>query len=191
MTAFDPFAPAVTPASERQVSYALSLLAGRDITAHGSASYRTRLAELAADHDQVRALDRHAASALIDTLTALPKVAAATAPSGTIALLWPGVPAGHYALTVDGRTRFYRVDRPESGKWAGAVFIREQAGDEFYPMRGQRKDIALDSIAADPAKASRAYGLSIGRCGVCGRSLTTESSRALGIGPICATKHNW
>ncbi len=191
-----PFSPEAVPArgtiTARQAAFIASLFAGRDLAAETRPAWRTRLLVLAGDSDEVAALDKTAASALIDALTALPRKAADHAEdSGTVASLRPGVPAGHYALTVDGRTRFYRVDRPTEGTWAGAVFIREQAGDEFYPMRGQRRDVAMDAIAADPAKASRAYGLSIGRCGLCNRTLTDASSRARGLGPTCGARVGW
>jgi len=29
------------------------------------------------------------------------------------------------------------------------------------------------------------YGTELGECGVCGRTLTDEKSRAYGIGPVC------
>jgi hypothetical protein len=32
------------------------------------------------------------------------------------------------------------------------------------------------------------YGMLIGKCGVCGRTLTDEESRANGIGPVCAER---
>jgi hypothetical protein len=44
---------------------------------------------------------------------------------------------------------------------------------------------ALKKIAPDPDAAARAFGLEFGRCGVCGRGLTNDESRELGIGPVC------
>lgn len=44
---------------------------------------------------------------------------------------------------------------------------------------------ALKKIAKNPEKASRRFGLEFKRCGVCGRGLTNDLSRALGIGPVC------
>jgi hypothetical protein len=98
--------------------------------------------------------------------------------------------AGRYALTTDGVTKFYVVDLGKEGsRWAGRVFLSVQASDELHPVRnpGTRADI-LAAIGTDPAAALRLYGREIGRCGVCGRTLTDEASRAAGIGPICADK---
>jgi len=48
---------------------------------------------------------------------------------------------------------------------------------------------ALASLATvDRRAASEAYGVKMGYCGLCGRHLTNETSRALGIGPDCAAR---
>ena len=96
------------------------------------------------------------------------------------------VPAGRYAIERDGVTKFYRVDCPTEGKWAGYTFVKVQASDDEYPVRGASKDDVLAQIAEDPHAASKRYGREIGRCGVCGRTLTDETSRTNGIGPKCA-----
>lgn len=103
----------------------------------------------------------------------------------------PEVPAGRYALALD-QIRFFKVDAPAtSGKWAGRQYITEQAGDALYPVRGARRAVILAGIAADPRAASIRYGIALGRCGCCGRTLTDPDSRAAGIGPICAAKAGW
>jgi Family of unknown function (DUF6011) len=43
-------------------------------------------------------------------------------------------------------------------------------------------------VMADPEAAMLRYGREIGRCGHCNRTLTDESSRQAGIGPVCAAK---
>ena len=77
------------------------------------------------------------------------------------------------------------------GRGAGFVFIKQMASDTEYPVRGTRRGVVFDAIAADPQAASVRYGREIGACGVCGRTLTDEDSRARGIGPICADKMGW
>ncbi len=48
---------------------------------------------------------------------------------------------------------------------------------------------ALEAIkTASPETAMALYGQTLGYCGRCGRSLTDETSRALGIGPVCRNK---
>lgn len=110
------------------------------------------------------------------------------------------VPAGRYAIVVgdsdpdgDGSiVKFYKIDRPTEGRWAGRTFVNVQASDEFYPVRntGERSKI-LAEIAKDPQAAMLRYGVELGSCGHCGRTLTNEESRARGIGPICAGKMGW
>ena len=101
------------------------------------------------------------------------------------------VPAGRYAVDVDGKLGFFKVDCPDSGRWAGYVFVKQFASDTEYPVRGARRQVILDAIAVNPQAASLRYGQEIGACGVCGRTLTDEDSRARGIGPICADKMGW
>jgi hypothetical protein len=108
----------------------------------------------------------------------------------------PDVPAGRYALVAekDGEptTYFFRVDRPTEGRWKGYTFVKVQAGDDLWPLKdaAKRRNV-LAQIAADPQDASIRYGREIGSCGVCGRTLTDEQSRADGIGPICKGKMGW
>lgn len=101
------------------------------------------------------------------------------------------VPEGRYAVVgEDHVTRFYKVDRPTEGRWAGYVFVKVQASDELHNLRSKasRNDV-LRRIAEAGIEASMAlYGKELGKCGHCGRTLTDEESRAYGIGPICRGK---
>ena len=100
------------------------------------------------------------------------------------------VPAGRYALVHPERSiiEFFSSTSPRSGKWAGRTFVNQQASDDKYPVRGARRDEVLARIAVDPQAAMIRYGHELGRCGNCGRTLTDEVSRAMGIGPDCAAK---
>lgn len=176
-------------ATNGQVGYAIDLLAKRDRNAETRDGYRFRLNELAADDAKVRNLTAAQASALIDTLLALPTVVV----SDQIAKReHHDVPAGRYAVdTEDGHVAFFIVDRPTEGRWAGYTFVKLQVSDsESNVSRAAAKTI-LAKIAVDPAAASTRYGREIGRCGVCGRTLTNEASRAAGIGPVCAAASGW
>lgn len=87
------------------------------------------------------------------------------------------------------KIRFFRVDTPLKGTWRGAVFLKEQAGDEFHKVKGvAREETIINVILKDPRAALARYGLELGSCGICGRTLTDEESRRRGIGPICADK---
>lgn len=104
----------------------------------------------------------------------------------------PDVPAGRYAVEHEDVLKFYRVNKPTEGKWAGFTFLSVQASDEEYPIKSfDAKRTILTSIAIDPRAASERYGRELGHCGVCGRTLTDEESRARGIGPICAENNGW
>lgn len=106
---------------------------------------------------------------------------------------WP-FPQGRYAIRVkqdDGSkiTKFYKVDKPNEGRWKGYVFVKVQASDDLHPIKEKAaREAVLDKIAKNPRKAMLRYGQELGKCGHCGRTLTDEESRARGIGPICAGK---
>lgn len=100
----------------------------------------------------------------------------------------PIVPAGWYCLPSSSGLRFYRVDTPSEGRWAGRTFVtRVIGGDRDCSIRGDQARNVLAAIAADPDAGPR-YGREIGYCCRCNRVLTDEASRAAGIGPICAAK---
>jgi hypothetical protein len=100
------------------------------------------------------------------------------------------VPAGRYALVnTDGIVKFYAVDRPTEGRWAGYVFVNALGSEERYPIRDRaEKARILAEIGADVDDARVRYGVELGRCGNCGRALTDETSRQAGIGPDCADR---
>jgi hypothetical protein len=100
------------------------------------------------------------------------------------------VPAGRYAVQMaDDRLHFFVVDKPDTGRWSGYTFVKEQASDTLHPVKSpKRREGILQAIAKDPGEAMLRYGLELGKCGHCGRTLTNEESRAAGIGPICSGK---
>ena len=143
------------------------------------------------------------ASEMIDQLLATPRSEPTPAPAAPSApvdgLDLTAVPAGRYAVEVDGVYKFFRIDGPTEGKWAGWRFVKIQASDELHRLGSQRPGSAyqgkmvdaLREVAADPRAASVAYGRELGRCGVCGRTLTDADSIAAGIGPVCAGRVGW
>lgn len=142
----------------------------------------------AADLDM---LNMSQASRIITTLKTLPKVtpqAKARTQGGP-----HNVPNGRYAVDEgDGVLRFFKVNSPTEGRWVGWTFVDIQASDELYPIKDRaRKDAILALIAIDVKGAMLRYGQEIGCCGHCGRTLTNETSRELGIGPICRAKMEW
>ena len=81
--------------------------------------------------------------------------------------------------TDEGHLAFYRLT-------PNGLFV--QASDDMHRVPGNAEKKVVEKIAADPQAASIRYGLEIGACGRCGRTLTDEESRAAGIGPVCAQK---
>lgn len=117
-----------------------------------------------------------------------PERVAAPAPAPGPAAV--NVPAGHYATpsrTGNNDLDFWRVDRPTEGRWAGRVFVKRMIGGHpATPVRGSEAHAALAAIADYGIdRAATLYGVEIGRCYVCNRTLTDETSRVLGIGPDC------
>lgn len=137
--------------------------------------------------------DNRQASAIIEWLLELPMRPGRS--RETTSEPTPDVPEGRFALRTDDdeQLRFYKVDRPTEGRWAGYVFVSEIFGGGFgddgrrEPIRDrQRKSEVLNAIlAVGPIKAAQCYGIELGHCGRCGRTLTDETSRAFGIGPDC------
>ena len=181
------------PATQKQVDFVLDL--GR------------QLRELAADNDDrnttVNAFGRIAADArdgkltvgqaseLLDSMLDTAKEWRADRTKAPVAAS-PAVdvPAGRYAVEGDdGELKFYRVDRPTEGRWAGYTFVQVQAGDDLHrlPSRSTEEGV-LRKIAADVRAAAIRYGREIGRCSSCGRTLTNNISRELGIGPVCGAR---
>lgn len=93
------------------------------------------------------------------------------------------------------------VIKPASatGANAGALYVKTVSGDyvgkikdlKFFGNRDAKPEhvAALNTIAANPVEAAKAYGKLTGKCSCCGRTLTDPQSIELGIGPIC--QDNW
>lgn len=105
---------------------------------------------------------------------------------------WAAVPDGYYAVKhADGITRFYQVQSgSKDTKWEGHRFLKIQASDEWYPYRGDKSSV-IASIQQNPQAAAKLYGIEIGACGICNRTLTDETSRAIGLGPVCRERYGW
>lgn len=89
----------------------------------------------------------------------------------------------------DGAEKFIHVEKPEDGKWQGYTFVKVRASDNLFPVRDKsHREAILGEIAKEPIESMRQYGLKLGVCGCCGRTLTKEISRTIGFGPICCEK---
>ncbi len=107
----------------------------------------------------------------------------------------PDCPEGRYALpsaTGANDLDFYRVDRPTEGQWAGRVFVTRVLGGHstldpaLRVPRWAVRSVLERIVAAGPREAAMRYGQELGHCGRCGRSLTDDQSRTIGLGATCA-----
>jgi hypothetical protein len=178
-------------------------------------TYTADQAQASGDAERIgatRTLTKQGASTLIDWLQGRPgtdpRPAAGTntygpdtyrAPTSPV---WPGtpsadvVPEGRYAVeTEDGATNalaFYKIDRPTEGRWAGRVFVKLITGGDEQRLSWPTSKAVLAKIAAVGAESAMLrYGREIGNCGHCGRQLTNDVSRELGIGPVCRQNMGW
>lgn len=104
-----------------------------------------------------------------------------------------------YLLGNDTRLVFSRA--PDTGKNAGAIYVKANGGDEagtylgkvqhgkFFSSRECTPTLSSDveAACADPENAAIAYGKKFGICACCHRDLSDPVSVARGIGPVCAT----
>lgn len=100
------------------------------------------------------------------------------------------VPVGRYAVPnwTERRVYFFKVERPESGQYAGRTFLVRLHGDNRENVYGLEKIQIMRAIAENPTRAAALYGKRIGECPKCGATLTDPKSIERGIGPVCA-KH--
>lgn len=169
------------PITERQKTFLLQLRAEKGLENKFDANY-------------LDGISRRKASLMIEKALTLPSVTTVSRVGSRIAAPHEDdVPAGRYAITdEDGVLKFFQVDRPKEGRWAGYVFLKIQASADLHPIKSPaRKEFIYKAIAHDPRAASIRYGRELGHCGICGRTLTDPDSIAAGIGPVCAGKAGW
>lgn len=169
--------------SDRQTNLISNLLEERELSGL-TAAQRAFLSSGA-----WRTCDVAAASRIISALLEQPRKAGT--PTRSMSATSP-VPAGRYAVEMGNVLRFFRVDRPTDGRWAGRLFLAETIGgrDHGRKIRETREmESVLAEIAKDPVGGLSRYGREIGACGYCNRTLTDETSRVCGIGPDCARRH--
>lgn len=97
---------------------------------------------------------------------------------------------GYYATksaTGNNDLDFWFVRVPEDGKWQGMRFVsRVLGGRGTQRIRNGEQMAALRAILeAGTEAAGMLFAQELGRCRKCGRDLTDDTSRQLGIGPVC------
>ncbi len=66
---------------------------------------------------------------------------------------------------------------------------QQKPGDEEV-YKGEYEE-QLQMILENPEAWAKLFGLMVGHCYICGKTLTDEESRAMGIGPECVKKNNY
>lgn len=127
------------------------------------------------------------ATKVIDKLMAMPKLRDA------MQIDLPQVPGGRYAVeNADGVLTFYVVRYRRTSKSNGVkvtICVKAGPNEHEVPFTTAGYTTILQSIVDAGIKdATIRFGLELGCCGVCGRDLTDATSRAAGIGPICAQR---
>ncbi len=153
--------PAGPLATEKQVAFILKLAAERGVPAQ---------------RELVEALTKAKASEHISTLLEMPKIAAA-APAKTL------VEHGFYSYQGD----IVKVQEARNG--SGRVYAKrlDAATGSFNYEGGLVGKLTAEMKLT--AEAAAEFGKLYGICACCGRDLTDETSIALGIGPVCRSKH--
>lgn len=193
-------------ATDPQLAYITSLLDQKEMSPKRRQAFDERVAEL---------MDRGEftipkASEVIDFLKTLPRKAGGNGSTAerpvveyeeqetdkgkkrTGVLLLPDgrkVYAGSYGVETPGDdftndTTFFQLWIGDRGGWNIRMYVSDDKYKIGFPL--QLKVLAL--IAEDPAGAASLFGHEYGRCGICGRGLTNDDSRARGIGPVCARR---
>lgn len=172
------------PATDKQIDFAIKLVtenANPPLTHEATVTLR----------EGYRAYTSKQMSGVIDTLLAnaqqaKSKVAVATAAKIT-------VPAGKFAVHVGDEVVRYQIDRPDTGKWAGWLFIKLIEHNSTTPIRdADEKAAILAAIEGMGAlESTKLYGKTTGVCGMCGKTLTDPDSVTAGIGPVCEKKWAW
>lgn len=175
----------VRPANDKQkglVRYLLSQLRTHNATVYADAAPWVER--------NLESLSFTSISNVIDRLRghlAAPPVAGAVveAPAKRAFDPYDDIPSGYYAVSNnDGDTSFYRVNHKD-----GRVYVDLQVSDALQRIPWATRKAALDKIRHDgPEACGKRYADEIGRCYRCGRTLTDETSRDLGIGPTCRNK---
>jgi len=102
------------------------------------------------------------------------------------------VKAGYYFIVdpTNNEERFFHVSKGKEGsRWEGYTFLDVRGGDFLYKIKDPaHREAVYKEILKDPVTAMNEYGIRLGVCGNCGRTLTARDSRLRGIGPICAAQ---
>jgi hypothetical protein len=192
-------------ATDPQLSFITSLLEQKEMTPKRRQAFDERVAELM-DRGEFTVAK---ASEVIDFLKSLPRKSGSngadrpqveyretandkgeTKRTGVLVLAdGREVHAGSYGVETPGEdftndTTFFQLWIGDRGGWNIRMYVSDDKFKIGFPLQLK----VLDKIAVDPEAAAALFGHEYGRCGICGRGLTNDDSRARGIGPVCARR---
>ena len=195
------------PISDPQIKTIKDLCGSKDLSSLPDAQREFLLpSPFDADKQEanLRRMNREQAHEAISLMLELPKLQVQTVEVTPVQVLQQGAVQSQtedqkpqtregYFFIIDptnNEERFFKVKHGKEGtRWAGYTFLEVQASDYWYPVKNPKhRDAVLAEIDKDPITAMNEYGIRIGSCGVCGRTLTDRDSRLRGIGPVCAAR---
>lgn len=146
--------------------------------------------------ENLEKLTKREASKLIERVLASPKESAKSGGNSSLNDLLANVPDCYVAMpsrTGNNDLDFFRVGtnqgQMDASKKGWRRVQRIVGGQAPISMRiGEMTPVAkiIAGWSEEELKAAQVlFGREIGRCGVCGKTLTDETSRRLGIGPVC------
>lgn len=180
-------------ATDKQRGYLRGLVEGKDLTPLTDEQRDWLENEFNKGEERAfKDIPKNRASDIIGTLKELPwKPKDQTPPAQKMGNL-PTVADGYYAVhdsmnTTNQPLSFFRV---KNGRYR--LFLDVFASDQRHPVYLlDHQKVVLEEIVKDPLGAAQAFGREMKRCGRCGRALTDETSRRIGIGPDCRQMDGW
>ena len=182
------------PATVKQLQFIESLISERDV----SATLRAQIMEICTRPDASPAMGGPV-SQVIDQLKAMPRKNAGgqTATARVNPLVAAGIPCARYVIersevAIDGHGAFggQPVIFLEVREFKSTRYMRKLVGAPGSYTRAkvtiaERDALVAALVAVTPRVATRRYSELYSICSVCGSELTDETSRALGLGPVC------
>lgn len=192
------------PISEAQIKFIRDLVDKKDISTLPQAQvdfiqplYEDGTIDSVAQEYNLHRMNKGQASEAIELLKQLPNKPVVSTPvhaveTGGVSVDKSQTREGFFFIIdpTNGEERFFKVKHGKADtRWEGYTFLEVQASDFWYPVKDPKhRDAVFAEIDKDPITAMNEYGIRIGSCGVCGRTLTDRDSRLRGIGPICAAR---
>lgn len=68
------------------------------------------------------------------------------------------VPSGNYGVKIDGELRFYKINKPTEGRWAGYTFVDQVVRGNYWPIKVKaNREAILAAISVNPVERARRF----------------------------------